>query len=127
MPDQPAPPPLSKARRAGDLLFVSGQLPRGADGRIIEGEITAQTRQALANLCAVLAEHGATPSDVVKVTAWITAPQHIDAFNSAYREVFESPFPARSTVVSQLVAPADVEIEAVADLTRLTAAAGAPR
>lgn len=116
MADQP--PPLSRSRRVGDLLFVSGQLPRGADGRIVEGDVTVQTRQALANLCAVLAEHGASAGDVVKVTAWLTDAAHIDAFNRVYREVFESPFPARSVVVSQLVAPADVEVEAVASMPR---------
>jgi reactive intermediate/imine deaminase len=111
----PAPTaPLSKARRAGDLLFLSGQLPRGADGQIVPGDITAQTRQALANIQAALAQYGATPGNVVKVTAWLTDRSHYDAFNAVYREVFEAPYPARSVVVSQLVADADVEIEAVA-------------
>ena len=111
-------PPLSKARRAGDLLFVSGQLPRGADGQIVAGDIVAQTRQALANVRATLAEHEATPDDVVKVAVWLTDRSHYEAFNEVYREVFGAPFPARSVVVSQLVADADVEIEAIAHLGR---------
>lgn len=106
-------PPLSKTRRAGNLLFVSGQLPRGADGAIVAGDIIVQTRQALANLEAALAGAGASLTDVVKVTAWITDAAHMAGFNEVYREVFAEPFPTRSTVVSGLVA-GDVEVEAIA-------------
>jgi reactive intermediate/imine deaminase len=109
-----AGPPLSKARRAGDLLFVSGQLPRDANGQIVAGDIAVQTRQALANLVAALEANGASAADVVKVTAWLTDRRHYEGFNAVYREVFQAPFPARSVVVSGLVADADVEIEAVA-------------
>lgn len=110
-----AAPPLARARRAGDLVFTSGQLARGGDGRIVPGGIEAQSRQALANLAQVLAEHGCAPADVVKVTAWLTEPSHAAAFNSAYREMFGEPWPARSTVVSALLAPgALIEIEGVA-------------
>ncbi|ODP38716.1 MULTISPECIES: RidA family protein [Sphingomonas] len=108
-----AGPPLSKVRRAGNLLFVSGQLPRGADGAIVAGDITVQTRQSLANLAAALATAGATIEHVVKVNAWLTDGRYMDGFNQTYREVFSEPYPARSTVISGLVA-GDVEIEAVA-------------
>ncbi|MCJ1960453.1 RidA family protein [Novosphingobium mangrovi (ex Hu et al. 2023)] len=111
----PTRPPLSRFRRAGDLVFTSGQLPRGADGAIVSGDITVQTRQALANLEVVLAEAGARLDQVVKVTAWLTDAAHMAGFNAVYREVFGDPFPARSTVISGLVA-GDVEIEAVACL-----------
>lgn len=109
------PKPLSDARRAGDLLFISGQLPRDASGAMVEGGIEAQARQALANLAAVLEREGLRPVDVVKATIWLTDPAHFDAFNNAYRKLFDQPFPARSTVVSQLVAEgALLEIEAIA-------------
>ncbi|TYC90478.1 RidA family protein [Novosphingobium sp. BW1] len=111
----PTRPPLSRFRRAGDFVFTSGQLPRGADGAIVLGDITVQTRQALANLEAVLAEAGARLDQVVKVTAWLTDTAHMAGFNAVYREVFGELFPARSTVISGLVA-GDVEIEAVACL-----------
>ena len=107
-------PPLSKARRAGDLLFISGQLPRGPDGALTGGDMETQARQALANLCAILQSEGARVDQVIKTTAWISAPEQLAAFNRAYREVFQPPFPARSVVVAGLAAPADVEIEAVA-------------
>lgn len=113
-----AAPPLSKARRAGDLLFVSGQLPRDAGGDIVAGDIAVQTRQALSNIVAVLEANGATAADVVKVTAWLTDRSHYAAFNAVYREFFQAPYPARSVVVSALVADADVEIEAIAHAPR---------
>ncbi|RIV86190.1 RidA family protein [Aurantiacibacter xanthus] len=113
----PSVPPLSRYRRAGDLVFTSGQLPRMADGSIIPGDIEAQTRQALANLEAVLAEAGARLDQVIKVTAWLTDASLMPGFNAVYREVFAAPFPSRSTVISGLVA-GNVEIEAVACLSQ---------
>lgn len=120
-PSRPVPP-LSSARQVGDLLFVSGQLPRGADGEIVDGDIVVQTRRSLANLQAVLAAHGAHASDVVKVTAWLTDPSHVSGFNAAYRETFKPPYPARSVVISGLIA-GDVEIEAIAQHPRRPATA----
>lgn len=107
-------PPLSKCRWAGDLLFVSGQLPRDDSGAIVPGGIAIQTAQALANLVAILDGEGLTVRDVVKVTVWLTDAAFADAFNAVYRTVFAEPFPARSVVISGLVAAADIEIEAVA-------------
>ena len=107
------PPPLSKIRRAGDFLFVSGQLPRDAQGAIVVGGIEIQTRQVIANLEAALASANAGLKDVVKVTAWITDAAHLAGFNTAYASLFPEPYPTRSTIVSGLVA-GDVEIEATA-------------
>lgn len=110
-----AKPPLSPARTAGELVFTSGQLARGADGAIVAGGIEAQAECVLANLVAVLASNGCAPSDVVKVTAWLTDAAYGPAFNAAYEEVFAEPWPARSTVVSELLAPgALIEVEAIA-------------
>jgi len=111
----PSPPPLSRFQRVGDLIFTSGQLPRGSDGAIVEGGIELQARQALANLSAVLEEAGARVDQVVKVTAWLTDEKLMPAFNEVYREFFTEPFPCRSTVICGLVA-GDVEIEAIASL-----------
>lgn len=111
--NSPSTPPLSRFRRAGNLVFTSGQLARGADGAIVPGDITDQARRALANLEGVLQEAGARLDQVVKVTAWLTDAAHMAAFNAVYREVFAEPYPARSTVISGLAA-GEVEIEAVA-------------
>lgn len=108
-------PPLSPARVAHDLVFTSGQLARGDDGAIVDGGIEAQCERALANLVRVLADNGCTPQDVLKVTAWLTDASYAAAFNKAYVDVFAAPYPARSTVVSGLLAPgALVEVEAIA-------------
>ncbi|MFM6949614.1 MAG: RidA family protein [Novosphingobium sp.] len=108
-------PPLSKVRIAGPTVYVSGQLPRGADGAIIAGSPDEQVRQTLHNLEQALAAAGCTLGDVVKVTAWLTDACHMADFNRVYREFFAEPFPARATLVSALVVPdAMVEIEAVA-------------
>ncbi len=116
MSKSPAPP-LSRYRCAGDLVFTSGQLPRLADGSIVAGGIEEQARQALTNLEAALAQAGARLDQVVKVTAWLTDASLMPGFNTVYREFFAEPYPARSTVISGLVA-GDVEIEAVACLTQ---------
>jgi len=108
-------PPLSPSRRAGNLLFISGQLPRGADGAIVAGDVRAKADRALANLVGILRAEGLGPENVVKVTAWLTDAAHMKEFNAAYEAVFSKPYPARSVVVSGLVADdADVEIEAIA-------------
>ncbi|WP_298672783.1 RidA family protein [uncultured Sphingomonas sp.] len=111
-----ARPPLAPFREtAAGLIFVSGQLPRGADGGIVPGGIEAQARRALENLSGVLDSAGASLSDVVKTTVWITDPAAMAQFNAIYETFFSAPYPARSTVVSGLVAPdALLEIEAVA-------------
>jgi 2-iminobutanoate/2-iminopropanoate deaminase len=113
----PSPTPaLSAARRAGQLLFLSGQLPRGADGRIERGTIEQQTGQVIDNIEAVLRAHGLDLGDVVKTTVWLTDVGLVSGFNAVYGKRFPLPYPARSTVVSALVAPADIEIEVVAQL-----------
>lgn len=110
-------PPLSKVRRAGPFIFVSGQLPRDTAGQIVAGDVAAQTIQAMKNLKAILESHGYHLGQVVKVTAWLTDPAFFADFNRAYAGFFEGPYPARSTLVSMLVAPgAAVEIEAIAYL-----------
>ncbi|SNT60360.1 2-iminobutanoate/2-iminopropanoate deaminase [Streptosporangium subroseum] len=111
MPRPPAP--YSSARRAGDLLFVSGRLGFHPDGTLPEG-LDAQTRQALANLDAVLAEHGLSRDDVVKCQVFLASISDWSALNALYEEYFSQPYPARSAFGVQLHPGALVEIEAVA-------------
>lgn len=107
--------PLSKVRIVDPTVYVSGQLPRGADGAIVPGSPRDQVRQALQNLEQTLASAGCALGDVVKVTAWLTDARHMANFNAVYREFLSEPFPSRSTLVSALVVPdAMVEIEAIA-------------
>jgi len=107
--------PLVPATRVGELIFCSGALGVDANFQLVEGGIAAQTKAAIANLRAVLAQAGATLSDVAKTTVWLTDMADFAAFNAAYAEAFGSHAPARSTVTSALAIPgALVEIEAIA-------------
>jgi 2-iminobutanoate/2-iminopropanoate deaminase len=109
--------PYSQAIRAGNFLFASGQLGLDpASGNLVEG-IEAQTRQALANLQAVLAEAGGSVDDVVKTTIFLADLGHFATVNALYGEVFKHEPPARSTVqVAALPKGGLVEIEIVAML-----------
>ena len=107
--------PLVPATRVGELIFCSGALGVDANFQLVEGGIAAQTKAAIANLQAVLAQAGATLSDVAKTTVWLTDMADFAPFNAAYAEAFGSHAPARSTVTSALAIPgALVEIEAIA-------------
>ncbi|MDP5366632.1 MAG: RidA family protein [Paracoccaceae bacterium] len=107
--------PLVPATRVGDLIFCSGALGVDANFKLVEGGAGPQTRQAIANLRAVLAQAGASLADVAKTTVWLTDMAHFAEFNAAYAEAFGADIPARSTVTSALAIPgALVEIEAIA-------------
>lgn len=107
-------PPFSKAVRAGDIVFLSGQVPAGPDGKIVAGGIEAQTRHSIENIKAVLATLGLGLSDVVKATVWLKDTKDFPGFNGVYREYFSEALPARSTVRSELMVDCLIEIEVVA-------------
>jgi 2-iminobutanoate/2-iminopropanoate deaminase len=108
-----AAPHLSPAKRAGDLVFTSGQLGF-ADGKVA-GDIATQTAQTIANIAAVLAAKGLSLTDIVKTTVWLTRREDFAAFNIAYAEAFGDHKPARSTTICGLaIEEALVEIEAIA-------------
>lgn len=115
----PAPiGPYNQAIRAGKFLFCSGQvaIDPGA-GKLINGDVAAETRQAMKNLGAVLAAAGASFDEVVKTTIFLVDMSDFAAVNAAYGEHFGGTPPARSTVaVAALPLGARVEIEAVARL-----------
>lgn len=107
--------PLSKAVRAGDLIFVSGQLGLKTDGTLAGTDIEAQTRQCLDNIKAILTEAGCGLAHVIKSTVWLVERNDFTRFNQIYAEYYPSRPPARSTVISGLVVPgALVEIETLA-------------
>ena len=108
------PYPFAKAVRAGDFVFVSGQLPMGPNGQIVPGSIETQTRQVLENIKAILAETGCQMSDVVKNTIWLEQARDFAGFNKVYAEYFGDNPPARATVGSTLMLDAKLEIEALA-------------
>ena len=106
------------AVRAGDLLFLSGCVPVDGAGKLVAGDVVAQTRQVFANLGAVLAAAGAGFGDIVKVTVFLTDVDDREAVNTVRTEVFGDSRPASTLVeVSRLAIPgARIEVEAVAVL-----------
>jgi reactive intermediate/imine deaminase len=106
--------PFSKAVRAGDFVFVSGQMAIDADGQLIEGSIEAQTRQVMDNIKAILAEAGCTMQDVIKCTCWLADARDFARFNAVYASYFGDAPPARSTVRSELMLDGKLEVEAIA-------------
>jgi len=106
--------PLSLATKAGDFVFVSGQIARNEDGSIVNGDIEAHTRKTLENVAHMLALAGCTLQDVVKVTVWLEDARDFEAFNRVYGEFFHATKPARSTLQGTNMVGTKVEIEAVA-------------
>lgn len=108
--------PYSQAIRIGDFLFTSGQVPLDpATGKMVEGDITAQTHRVFANLKAVLEAAGTSFDRVVKALAFLRDMNDFQAFNAVYGEYLGESRPARSTVqVARLPLDAAVEVELVA-------------
>ena len=108
--------PYSQAVKAGDVLFVSGQLPIDpATGAFAGDDIAAQTRQSLTNVKNIVEAAGMTMADVVRVGVFLQDMEHFGAMNAVYGEFFTGDCPARAAVqVARLPKDALVEIEAVA-------------
>lgn len=116
-PDAPkAIGPYSSALRAGNLLFVSGQVPFDPiSGEIVAGDISAATRRVLDNLGALLRAGGLDFSAVVRTTVFLADMSDFAAMNEVYATYFSAPYPARSTVqVARLPRDARIEIDAIA-------------
>ena len=110
--------PYSQAVKAGNLLFVSGQVPFVPETmEIVEGDFKAQTAQSLKNLQAILKEAGADFSNVVKTTVFIKDMNEFAQINEVYAEYFGENKPARACVeVARLPKDGKVEIELIAVL-----------
>jgi 2-iminobutanoate/2-iminopropanoate deaminase len=108
--------PYSSALRAGQLVFISGQVPFDpATGRLVDGDIGAQTTRVLDNIGALLAAAGLTHHDIVRTTVFLADMGDFQAMNDAYARYFKEPFPARSTVqAARLPRDARIEIDAIA-------------
>lgn len=108
--------PLSNVVRAGDFVFVSGQIPFGPDGKVVTGDFPAQVHQVMENLSDALSAAGCSLSDVVKCNVWLEDTRNFVAFNDLFKQYFPENPPARSTVRSTLMVEAGIEIEATAYL-----------
>jgi len=110
--------PYSPALRAGQLLFLSGQIPLDPQsGAVVGDDISAQTEQVFRNIAALLAASGATFSQVARTTVFLTDLNDFGAMNAVYARHFADPPPARSTVqVSRLPRDVRIEIDVIAVL-----------
>jgi 2-iminobutanoate/2-iminopropanoate deaminase len=110
--------PYSQAIRAGNLLFLSGQIPLDpATGAIVDGDITTQTERVLQNIAAVLKAADASFANVVRTTVFLLDMNEFEAMNAVYGKFVVDPPPARSTVqVSRLPKDVRVEIDVIAVL-----------
>ncbi len=116
-PGVPAPRgPYSPAVRAGDFIFVSGQVPVDpATQKVISADIRTETRQVLNNVQRILEGCGATLGDVVKCNVYLADGKDFAAMNEVYAEFFGEAKPARATVACQFAIPGiKVEIDAIA-------------
>jgi 2-iminobutanoate/2-iminopropanoate deaminase len=106
----------SPALRAGDLLFMSGQIPiDAATGQLVEGDIAVQARRSMDNLGALLSAAGLSFAHVVRTTVFLADMNDFAAVNEVYASYFTAPPPARATVqVARLPRDARIEIDAIA-------------
>ena len=112
----PAIGPYSQAIRAGSLLFVSGQIALDPDtGKMIDGDLAAQTHRVFKNLGAILEAAGASFANVVRTTVYLADMNDFPVMNEIYGTYFSSPAPARATVqAARLPRDARVEIDLIA-------------
>jgi 2-iminobutanoate/2-iminopropanoate deaminase len=110
--------PYSQAIRAGNLLFLSGQIPLDpASGVVVDGDITVQTERVFENIRAVLGASGASFGNVVRTTVFLADMNEFAAMNAVYGKYVVDPPPARSTVqVARLPRDVRVEIDVIAVL-----------
>ena len=105
---------LSKAIRAGDFVFSTGQVPMRHGKPMTDGSIEDQTRACLDGLKEILGEAGCELGDVVKSMVWLKKREDFAGFNSVYAEYFPREPPTRSALVSDFLIDILVEIECVA-------------
>jgi 2-iminobutanoate/2-iminopropanoate deaminase len=107
--------PLSHVIRAGDFVYLAGQIAVRSDGTLVTNDFAEETRAVLDNIKAGVEAAGGTLADVCKTTVFLLNATLFDPMNAVYREYFVKPYPARSTIVAPLSNPdLRIEIEAVA-------------
>ena len=110
--------PYSQGVIAGNLLFVSGQIPiNPSDGSLVSDSLESQANQVFKNLHAIIQEAGTSFEHVLKLTIYLTDLENFAAVNKVMENYFSQPYPARATVeVSRLPKDVEVEIDAIVEL-----------
>lgn len=112
--------PFSPGIRFGDLIFISGQGPLDANGKVIAGDIKAQTRKTLENFNRVLAAAGSDMESVLQTTVYLKDLNDYSGMNEVYSSFFKDPKPARATVQAELLFGMRVEIQGIAHIPSRT-------
>jgi 2-iminobutanoate/2-iminopropanoate deaminase len=110
--------PYSQAIKAGNLVFVSGQIPIDpATGEFVPGDVKAQTDRVMRNLTAILEAAGTSMDAVVRCTVYLADMNDFAAMNEVYGSYFSQPAPARATIQAvRLPKDARVEIDVIAEI-----------
>ena len=106
--------PFSPGIRLGELLFISGQGPIDQSGKIIQGDIKAQTKLTLENFHRIVKAAGSTMENVLQTTVYIKDLKDYSGMNEIYASFFTDPKPARATVQAELLFGMLVEIQGIA-------------
>lgn len=107
--------PYSPAAVSDGYVHVAGCISSDASGELIADGFASQARRTFGNLVTTLAAAGCSPADVVHITTYLTDRDDFDAFNEVFKQTFSDPYPARVTILAQLVAPGlRIEVTAVA-------------
>lgn len=106
--------PFHPGVRAGDFIFVSGQVAKDADGNMCHGNIEEETRWTLESIKRILALDGADLSDVVKVTVYLEDARNFGRYNRVFAEFFPDGRVSRTTVEARAVIECKIEMDAVA-------------
>jgi reactive intermediate/imine deaminase len=106
--------PFHPAVRAGDFIFVSGQVAKDENGTMIAGTIEDETRGTIESIKRILAEEGATLADVVRVTTYLEDTRDFGRYNKVFGDYFKDAVLARTTVEARAVINTKIEMEAIA-------------
>lgn len=105
--------PFYPAVRAGDYIFVSGQVSKDASGNMLVGSIEVETAGTIEAIQRLIAEEGATLDDVVRVTTYLEDPRDFGRYNAVFKKYFEGAVLARTTVEARAVITTRIEMEAI--------------
>ncbi|MEX1039946.1 MAG: RidA family protein [Pirellulaceae bacterium] len=106
--------PFSPAVKAGGFVFVSGQASVDETGKLVTDTFAGEMRRSMENIAKVLASAGLTLADVVQTRNYVGSQEDLAEFNQIYREYFEAPYPARTTIMGCLGTLLKFEIDVVA-------------
>ncbi len=106
--------PFHPAVRAGDFIFVSGQVAKDASGNMVHGSIEDETRATIESVRRILALDGADLSDVVKATVYLEDARNFGRYNKIFAEYFPDGLVSRTTVEARAVIECKIEMDAVA-------------